>query len=299
MPRLSLGRLLNISTILMTLSLAMNVHALAKHIGQDDRSGSMNGRGDSVPPGDNGQPDQSKPSAEGRMTRQEVAKKQGWQPVPGLSDAAQSVGATTPVEAAFLKNDGRSSPCGVGPCSVDGSSALGASSSTEQAQSEIVKNILAKQGSIDDEEKKLEEQKRVLDSARIVLEERMKAIDNSMAELADKQARHRETMAAETTRLVKIYEEMPPREAAAVFNIMDIHVLVSIANNMNPRKISAVMGYMFPERVNTVSQYLAGVRNFHSSSPRSADGTNGRGPSAGVLSWLPRSDSDRGPSLRD
>lgn len=295
MPRLPLGRLLHVSTILMTLSLAMNVHALARHIGQDDRVASPGSHSDADLPAPPAKADSSIAPEVNESSRGDIAAKQGWRSVPGLGEGAQKTPNAMPVEAAFLKNDGRSSPCGVGPCLADGDPAQGAMSSTDQAQSEIVKNILAKQGSIDEEQKKLEEQKRVLDSARIVLEERMRAIDNSMAELSEKQARHRETMAAETTRLVKIYEEMPPREAAAVFNIMDIHVLVSIANSMNPRKISAIMGYMFPERVNTVSQYLAGVRNFRSNH----DPASGRASSSGVLSWLPHPDSDRGASLKE
>jgi len=280
----------------MTLSLAMNVHALARHIGQDDRADPVKNTSDSDVSGNGG--DAIPSSGAHEIQESKSNRRGGWRSVPGLSDATQTTPQTEPVDAAFLRNDGHATSCEGGSC-LDGSHALsGELSSTDQAQSEIVNTILARQGSVDDEQKKLEEQKRVLDSARIVLENRMRAIDNSMAELAEKQARHRETMAAETSRLVKIYEEMPPREAAAVFNIMDIHVLVSIANNMNPRKISAIMGYMFPERVNTVSQYLAGVRNFHSQNS-SSDSLSHRSASAGVLSWLPRSESDRGGALRE
>ncbi|MFC0509518.1 MotE family protein [Asaia spathodeae] len=298
MPRLPLGRLLHISTILMTLSLAMNVHALAKHMGQDDRSTPADGRGDTALPANSPKSEASAEQGTVPRREQETTSRGGWRSVPGLSEAVESGSSVAPVEAAFLKSDGHAAPCGIGPCLSDKGATPGDLTSTDQAQKEIVDHLLAKQGSVDEEQKKLEEQKRVLDAARIVLEERMRAIDNSMAELAEKQARHRETMAAETSRLVKIYEEMPPREAAAVFNIMDIHVLVSIANNMNPRKISAIMGYMFPERVNTVSQYLAGVRNFHNQGG-TPDGSSRRSSSAGVLSWLPHTDSGKGPSLRE
>lgn len=292
MPRLPLGRLLHISTILMTLSLAMNVHALAEHMGQSDRPGTV--PADAPSPSETPKADTPTELAAAPQTEKKPATRGGWRSVPGLSEAVESAPTTpVPVEAAFLKSDGHAAPCGIGPCLSDKAASTGDLTSTDQAQKEIIDHLLAKQGSVDEEQKKLEEQKRVLDAARIVLEERMRAIDNSMAELAEKQARHRETMAAETSRLVKIYEEMPPREAAAVFNIMDIHVLVSIANNMNPRKISAIMGYMFPERVNTVSQYLAGVRNFRSQGG-TPDGASRHSSSAGVLSWLPHTDSNKG-----
>lgn len=285
MPRLPLGRLLHISTVFMTLSLAMNVHALASRMGQDERSmqpensesGSIAVKPPALPP---------KSHDARSIASSPQTNRDGWKTIPITSEDARADDDTVPVDAAFLKNDGPVSSCVSGPCAPGAVEDTSHTPTTDQAQAELVKHLLSRQGSIEDEQRKLEEQKHVLDSARLVLEEKMRAIDSSMAELAEKQAQHKEMMVAEASRLVKIYEEMPPREAAAVFNIMDIHVLVSIANNMNPRKISAIMGYMFPERVNTVSQYLAGVRNFRANR-NTPDNMAGHANNVSALSWLP------------
>gem|GEM_PF-894598 len=290
MPRIPLGRLLHMSTIFMTLALAMNVHALASRMGEDDRSTQPENT-DTANLTAKLQAPLPKPHHEQPSVSAASANTEGWKTIPVTSEGIRADDDAIPVDAAFLKNDGPAASCIGISCVPGGATDVTDTPTTDQAQAELVKRLLSHQGSIEDERRKLEEQKHVLDSARIVLEEKMRAIDNSMAELAEKQAQHKEMMVAETSRLVKIYEEMPPREAAAVFNIMDIHVLVSIANSMNPRKISAIMGYMFPERVNTVSQYLAGVRNFHlnRSGPDSVAGHAG---SVGTLSWLPSVGSD-------
>lgn len=155
-----------------------------------------------------------------------------------------------------------------------------------KAEADLVKDILARRSDIDSEQKDMAEQKHVLDAAKTALNEKMHDLDASMALLAEKQAAHRENMLAETDRLVKIYEDMPPKEAAAVFNIMDIHVLVSIASQMNPRKIAAIMGTMTPERVNLVSQFLAGVRSFRPIRVSAvSDGRTDQGTEAGTLSY--------------
>jgi len=280
----------------MTLSLAMNVHALASRMGQDEPpvqpSNSDSGTASNKLQTEFHQVQKTMP-----RSAAPIGHETGWKTIPVVSQGTRSGDDTVTVDAAFLNDEGSASSCIATPC-VPGSISATAAPTRDQAQAELVKRLLSRQGSIEDEQNKLEEQKHVLDSARIVLEDKMRAIDNSMAELAEKQAQHRELMLAETSRLVKIYEEMPPREAAAVFNIMDIHVLVSIAYNMNPRKISAVMGYMYPERVNTVSQYLAGVRSFRSNHS-ATDSMLGHAPSAGVLSWLPNATSERSPTAKE
>ncbi|RUT26242.1 hypothetical protein C0V97_07675 [Asaia sp. W19] len=280
----------------MTLALAMNVHALASRMGQDERPVQPENSDPGMAPSK--VPTGSTRARENTLeAAANVGRKDGWQAIPVVSQGPAPGDDMVPVDAAFLNNDAPASSCVATPC-VPGSIGETTGPTKEQAQAELVKRLLSRQGSIEDEQHRLEEQKHVLDSARIALEDRMRAIDNSMAELAEKQAQHKELMVAETSRLVKIYEEMPPREAAAVFNIMDIHVLVSIANSMNPRKISAIMGYMFPERVNTVSQYLAGVRSFRPNRT-TPDSMLGHAPSAGVLSWLPNVPADRSPSAKE
>ncbi|MDF7673438.1 hypothetical protein PT277_10215 [Acetobacteraceae bacterium ESL0709] len=126
---------------------------------------------------------------------------------------------------------------------------------------DIIKDdqVISYESSLED----IKEQKRILDSARQALDLRLRAlhdsIDSSVDEGSDDKAIDQEAI----TRLVNIYENMSPREAAAVFDVMDPHVLVVISSRMNTRKLSAIMAQMSRERVNMVSQYLIGVRQFH------------------------------------
>ncbi|MCL1512165.1 MULTISPECIES: MotE family protein [Acetobacteraceae] len=109
----------------------------------------------------------------------------------------------------------------------------------------------------------MQEQQRILGSARKALEMRFHLLNQSMAVLSDHVDNHKLVPQEAAARLVGIYEAMRPREAAAVFNVMDPHVLIAIAASMNIRKLSGIMAHMSPDRVNLVSQYLGGVRHFH------------------------------------
>lgn len=129
----------------------------------------------------------------------------------------------------------------------------------------------------------IEDQKRILDAARKALALHARTVHESMSlssnDLDNKQLLNRDA----TQRLVGIYENMRPRDAAAVFNVMDPHVLVAISAAMNTRKLSAIMAQMSRDRVNMVSQYLVGVRRFHQ---KGAGVVEENGP-GGVLITLP------------
>ncbi len=112
-------------------------------------------------------------------------------------------------------------------------------------------------------EEQVQEQQRILGSARKALEMRFHLLDQSRAMLSDHVDNHKLVPQDAAARLVGIYEAMRPREAAAVFDVMDPHVLIAIATSMNIRKLSGIMAHMTPDRVNMVSQYLVGVRHFH------------------------------------
>lgn len=293
-PRLSFGKLVHVSSILMTLLLAMNMHALAGHLKDDTietDDPAVRASESTAPPARSQPASETTPSPNAEKNATE-----GWTSVLS-SDEHDIARRTTATQASTSATSGNA--CADDECTAIATTATKPRQSgdpeVDKAETALVRNILARQSSFDSEQQSLEEQKHILDAAQSALNEKMRDLDSSMAALAERQAAHRETMSAETDRLVRIYEEMPPKEAAAVFNIMDIHVLVSVANRMNPRKISAVMGYMMPERVNIVSQYMAGVRTFRPLHA-SLDGVPSQPMESGALSLWPKSGANAKPS---
>lgn len=77
-------------------------------------------------------------------------------------------------------------------------------------------------------------------------------------EQADVDARDREESHWRT--MAKLYETMRPREAAAVFNELDLPVLVQVVERMNDRKAAPVLGAMLPDRVRQLTVELARLR---------------------------------------
>ncbi|WP_372618663.1 MotE family protein [Falsiroseomonas sp.] len=60
--------------------------------------------------------------------------------------------------------------------------------------------------------------------------------------------------------LVKLYEGMRPRDAAVIFDELEMSVLVSIVDRMREAKAAPVMGAMRPERARLLTTELARLR---------------------------------------
>jgi flagellar motility protein MotE (MotC chaperone) len=60
--------------------------------------------------------------------------------------------------------------------------------------------------------------------------------------------------------LVKLYETMKPRDAAAIFNDLDMAVLLPVVDRMKETKAALVLAAMLPERARQVTAELARMR---------------------------------------
>lgn len=269
-PRLSLGKLVNISSSLMVLLLAINVHSIVGAIWSDEATSSSSGivSQAKAAEGANGSTSvipapASAVDATNASVHVDKNAEEGWMSVPGVASAGSAPDLATQQPAS--PSEDCSNNLG---CSHAGGEPIGeVDPAVKRAESDLVKDIMAHQSEMGSQQKEVAAQQRVLDAAKAALDVRMNDLDASLAQLKQKQADQKAVVDGETDRLVKIYEDMPPKEAAAVFNIMDLHVLVAVSGRMNTRKISAIMGNMSPERVNLISQYMAGVRSFKTPSP--------------------------------
>jgi len=67
--------------------------------------------------------------------------------------------------------------------------------------------------------------------------------------------------------LVRTYETMRPRDAAAIFDEMEMPVLVQILDRMGERRAAPVIGAMRPERARTVTAEIARHRTQRGAAP--------------------------------
>jgi flagellar motility protein MotE (MotC chaperone) len=111
----------------------------------------------------------------------------------------------------------------------------------------ILERLQARRQEIDARQREIDIRESLLKSAEKRIEskvEEMKAVESRMSTTAAEQK------AAEAQRmkgLVTMYESMKPKDAARVFDRLEMSVLIEIATQIAPRKMSDILGLMQPE----------------------------------------------------
>jgi flagellar motility protein MotE (MotC chaperone) len=71
--------------------------------------------------------------------------------------------------------------------------------------------------------------------------------------------------------LVKVYEDMKPRDAAAIFNDLGMPVLLSVIDRMKEAKAAAILAAMLPDKARDVTTQLALKRTGRAAAVQSGD----------------------------
>lgn len=93
------------------------------------------------------------------------------------------------------------------------------------------------------------------------LQQRLEALDASR--------KQQETAAWQG--LVKVYEDMKPRDAAAIFNDLGMPVLISVIDRMKEAKAAAILAAMVPDKARDVTTQLALKRTGRAAAVESGD----------------------------
>jgi flagellar motility protein MotE (MotC chaperone) len=59
--------------------------------------------------------------------------------------------------------------------------------------------------------------------------------------------------------IVAMYETMKPKDAANIFNALDIEVLLRVAKTMSPRKMAPILAEMDPSRAQELTVRMASL----------------------------------------
>lgn len=110
---------------------------------------------------------------------------------------------------------------------------------------------------LEQREKELDMRSTLMDAAEKRIEERgaeLRALEEKITKLVDdnKTAEQQQFVS-----LVAMYENMKPKDAAAIFDQLDMPVLLGLANAMNPRKMSPILARMSPMKAKALTDGIA------------------------------------------
>ena len=117
--------------------------------------------------------------------------------------------------------------------------------SVSTAERAILERLLERRQELDTKARELELRENLLKAAEKNLEAKLAA--QRAEESGANGQRGTEAEAARFKGLITMYETMKPKEAAKIFDRLEIKVLAEVAGQINPRRMSEIMAQMTPE----------------------------------------------------
>ncbi len=128
---------------------------------------------------------------------------------------------------------------------------------------------------LNERRQELESRTRDLDMRESLLKAAEKKLENRLTELRELETKvvgaiqkRDETETARFKSIVTMYENMKAKEAAKIFDRLDMKVLIEVAQQINPRRMSDILAQMNTEAAERLTVELANRANAHG---RSAD----------------------------
>ncbi len=128
------------------------------------------------------------------------------------------------------------------------------------AEQALLGDLRARRRALDARAQALDAREAVLSAAERTLDARVKQLATLQASLEALEARRKQREDANWVGLVKVYEAMPPRGAATIFDSLDMKVLLPILDRMAERKAAPILAAMQPDRARAATDALARLR---------------------------------------
>ncbi|MCA1244869.1 hypothetical protein LC092_20695 [Stappia stellulata] len=169
---------------------------------------------------------------------------------PAASDPAAGNGA--PADAAPQADPSLAPPPVDGPMpttpdAADNGLPAGLELGGSIAERKVLESLSGRRRELDKREKQFELRQQLLQATEERLQKKvdeMKALEASISSLRQEQ----EDKKNDSLRnLIQMYESMKAKDAARIFDRLDIDILLKVAKQMKPRKMADIMGRMSPE----------------------------------------------------
>lgn len=158
-------------------------------------------------------------------------------------------------------------PAAAGPSVATAGSATPVPAAVTPAELQILQDLRKRRAALDDREHRLDQRDDLLQTAQVKLQAKLDELTALQQRLEQLDDSRRKRDGANWAGLVKLYEDMKPRDASAIFNVLDIPVLLEVLDRMDERKAAPIMAGMLPERARLVTQMLAQKRTHEDAIP--------------------------------
>jgi flagellar motility protein MotE (MotC chaperone) len=124
----------------------------------------------------------------------------------------------------------------------------------------LLQQLRQRNQQLDAREKAVAARESILAAAEEKLNQRVAELQVLQQKLEAMDAARKQRQDASWQGLVKLYADMKPRQAAQIFDDLDMPVLLEVVDRMDERKAAAILAAMQPERARDITARLAQMR---------------------------------------
>ena len=121
---------------------------------------------------------------------------------------------------------------------------------------EVLKQLSNRRQELDKRAQDLDTRDALLKVAEQRVDQKIKDMETLRKQLQVMVNQVSETQAAQLDNLVKIYETMKPKEAARIFEALDMPILLSVIQRMKPARTAPIMAEMNPDKAKEITTAL-------------------------------------------
>lgn len=126
----------------------------------------------------------------------------------------------------------------------------------------VLQKLVSRREELASRAEDIERRESLLKAAELRIDEKLKNMKDLQAKLeALIQAREQQED-AQILSLVKIYENMKPKDAARIFEELDMNTLIEVAQRMKERKLAPILAKVEPTRAKQITETLAQLQEF-------------------------------------
>ncbi|MFN7114567.1 MAG: MotE family protein [Alphaproteobacteria bacterium] len=141
------------------------------------------------------------------------------------------------------------------------------------AEIEVLQSLARRREEIERREQKLAAEEALLKAAEQEVDRKIAELNKLRGELESLLGQQQTMEEDRIASLVKIYENMKPKEAAAIFNTLDMDVLLAVISRMAERRSSPIIANMDTNKARLVTIRLAEQRQLPQAAPAKPAGT--------------------------
>lgn len=126
-----------------------------------------------------------------------------------------------------------------------------------KSELELLKELSKRREKLENEKKELSNREQILHATESKLDKKVEELKKLQTQLEDLMKEYDHKEQGKIMSLVKIYETMKPKDAAKIFNELEMPVLLKVVSNMKEVKVAPIIASMSPEKAKELSMEIA------------------------------------------